>query len=80
MTGRDRTLLGVLLRIVDAGRWLAPPSRRRDWRRQWRADLWHEWNWLAARRSVPAGFESFAAPPAPSATHSRFGCTSGEWK
>ena len=32
---------GALLAIVDAGWWLAPPSRRRDWRRQWRADILH---------------------------------------
>jgi predicted permease len=35
-----------LLAIIDAGRWLAPASRRRDWRRQWRADILHEWQWL----------------------------------
>src|ERR1700686_1827747 len=35
-----------LLSIVNAGRWLAPPSRRREWRRQWRADILHEWQWL----------------------------------
>ena len=39
-------LLRLLLTIVNVGRWLAPPSRRRDWRRQWRADLLHEWQWL----------------------------------
>jgi len=39
MSPRERRWLGVLLAIVDAGRWLAPPSRRREWRRQWRADL-----------------------------------------
>src|SRR6185295_2594318 len=33
--------------LIDAGRWLAPPSRRREWRRQWRADVWHEWRWLS---------------------------------
>jgi putative ABC transport system permease protein len=42
-------VLRWLLRIIDAGRWLAPPSRRRDWRRQWRADIWHEWDWLNRR-------------------------------
>jgi hypothetical protein len=35
--------LAWLLRLIDVGRWLAPPSRRRDWRRQWRADIWHAW-------------------------------------
>lgn len=42
----DSPLLRVLLAMVNAGRWLAPPSRRRAWRRQWRADLLHEWQWL----------------------------------
>src|SRR5262245_55407246 len=46
--------LRSLLRVIDIGRWLAPPSRRRDWRRQWRADIWHEWNWLARRSSSSA--------------------------
>ncbi len=45
-----RTLLGVLA----AARWLAPPSRRRDWYRQWRADVWHEWQWLSRRPAAPA--------------------------
>jgi predicted permease len=40
-------LLRLLFGIIDAGRWLAPPSRRRDWRRQWRADIWHEWRWVS---------------------------------
>jgi hypothetical protein len=40
-------LLRLLFAIIDTGRWLAPPSRRRDWRRQWRADIWHEWRWLS---------------------------------
>src|SRR5262245_33743292 len=39
-------LLRALLAVIDAGRWLAPPSRRREWRRQWRADIWHESQWL----------------------------------
>src|SRR4030095_13409358 len=50
MSPRERRWLGVLLAIVDAGRWLAPPSRRRDWRRQWRADIWHEWQWVTAHQ------------------------------
>jgi predicted permease len=55
MSPNDRKQLGLLLKIVDAGRWLAPASRRREWRRQWRADLWHEWTWAASReRSVAA--------------------------
>src|SRR5262245_18601816 len=40
---RRSRLLRLLLGIVDAGTWLAPDSRRRDWRQQWRADLLHEW-------------------------------------
>jgi predicted permease len=39
-------LLRLLLAIVDTGWWLAPLSRRREWRRQWRADILHEWQWL----------------------------------
>ena len=46
-------LLRALLAIVDAGWWLAPPSRRRDWRRQWRADILHEWGWLTRQRRGP---------------------------
>ena len=46
---------GWLLRIIDIGRWIAPPSRRREWRRQWSADIWHEWNRLARQsRGVAA--------------------------
>jgi putative ABC transport system permease protein len=40
-------LLRLLLAIVNVGGWLAPPSRRREWRRQWRADILHEWQWMA---------------------------------
>src|SRR5689334_3108738 len=55
MSPRERRWLGVLLAVVDAGRWLAPPSRRREWRRQWRADIWHEWQWVTThRRGVTA--------------------------
>ena len=39
--------LRLLLALIDAGAWLAPPSRRREWRQQWRADILHEWRWLA---------------------------------
>jgi len=44
-------LLRVLLALIDAGSWLAPPSRRREWRRQWRADILHEWRWLSRPES-----------------------------
>jgi macrolide transport system ATP-binding/permease protein len=47
MSRRNGPILRLLLAIVDAGWWLAPPSRRRDWRRQWRADILHEWQWRA---------------------------------
>ena len=39
--------LRLLLRVLASLRALAPPSRRRDWYRQWRADVWHEWRWAA---------------------------------
>ncbi|MGH9142332.1 MAG: ABC transporter permease, partial [Vicinamibacterales bacterium] len=40
-------LLRLVLGIVNLGWWLSPPSRRREWRRQWRADILHEWQWIA---------------------------------
>jgi macrolide transport system ATP-binding/permease protein len=43
-------LLRLLFAIIDTGWWLAPPSHRRAWRRQWRADVVHEWRWLARKR------------------------------
>jgi macrolide transport system ATP-binding/permease protein len=47
-TGRRPTgLLRVLLRALAAMRGLAPASRRRDWYRQWRADVWHESQWVS---------------------------------
>jgi len=48
---RTSVLLRLLFAIIDTGRWLAPPSHRRAWRRQWRADLVHEWRWLARTRA-----------------------------
>ena len=44
-------MLKFLLAIINAGRWLAPPSRRKEWRRQWRADLAHEWRWIEQHES-----------------------------
>jgi predicted permease len=44
-------VLRLLLAIIDIGWWLAPPSRRREWRRQWRADIRHQWQWLARRQT-----------------------------
>jgi predicted permease len=46
MNRAPRPLLRMLLAVIDAGRWLAPASRRRQWRRQWRADIWAESQWL----------------------------------
>jgi macrolide transport system ATP-binding/permease protein len=44
-------MLKFLLAVINAGRWLAPPSRRKEWRRQWRADVAHEWRWIEQRES-----------------------------
>jgi len=44
-------MLKFLLAVINAGRWLAPPSRRKAWRRQWRADVAHEWRWIEQRES-----------------------------
>jgi macrolide transport system ATP-binding/permease protein len=44
---RRSLLLRSLLVIIDLGAWLVPASRRREWRRQWRADILHEWQWMA---------------------------------
>ena len=46
MAPRLNPLLRLLYAAIDAARWLAPSSRRREWRRQWRADLTHEWQWM----------------------------------
>lgn len=46
MTPPDRALR-ALLALLAAVRWLAPSSRRGDWHRQWRADVWHEWQWAS---------------------------------
>src|SRR5262245_11467810 len=62
-------LLRFLLAIIDAARWLAPPSRRREWRRQWRADIWHEWNWLERHPRGMAGPASLAARTAGAFRH-----------
>src|SRR4051812_8015560 len=44
---RKSLLLRSLLAIIDLGASLVPASRRRAWRRQWRADILHEWQWIA---------------------------------
>ena len=61
--------LRILLAIIDAARWLAPPSRRREWRRQWRADIWHEWSWLERHPRGMAGPASLAARTAGAFRH-----------
>ena len=50
-----RLLLRVLLAMIDLAARLAPPSRRRGWRRQWRADIVHEWQWLSRSDSGVLG-------------------------
>ena len=49
MPGRRHPLLRALLAVIDAGARLAPPSRRRDWRRQWHADVRHAWQGIETR-------------------------------
>ena len=61
--------LRVLLAVIDVSRWLAPPSRRRDWRRQWRADIWHEWNSLARHPRGVAGPATLAGRTAGAVRH-----------
>ncbi len=61
--------LRVLLAIIDAARWLAPPSRRREFRRQWRADISHEWNWLERHPRGVAGPASLAGRTAGAVQH-----------
>jgi macrolide transport system ATP-binding/permease protein len=48
MKRADR-FLRLLLAVIDTGKWLVPAARRREWHRQWRADVWHEWMWLSRR-------------------------------
>src|SRR4029077_18650148 len=57
-------MLKFLLAIINAGRWLAPPSRRKEWRRQWRADLAHEWRWIEQHESGIGARAGRAAPVA----------------
>ena len=68
MKTQPAILLRVLLAIINAGRWLVPASRRREWRRQWRADLWHESQWL---EDHPRGI---------SGTASLIGRAAGAWR
>ena len=81
MTPRRGWLLRFVLALIDGGRWLAPASRRREWRRQWRADILHESQWLARHRTASARAPvSSAAPPARFAMPSGCAFTSGAWK
>src|SRR6266516_2365986 len=62
-------LLRLLLAIINAGRWLAPPSRRKEWRRQWRADVAHEWRWLERREGGVAARAGLVARVAGALRH-----------
>src|SRR6185295_4156135 len=62
-------LLRALLAVIKAASWLAPPSRRREWQRQWRADIWHEWNWLERHPRGVAGPASLAGRTAGALQH-----------
>jgi macrolide transport system ATP-binding/permease protein len=63
-------LLRVLLRALLAMRRLAPASRRRDWYRQWRADVWHESQWVSRDQgSQPQAATALAAKVAGAARH-----------
>src|SRR6266545_4215605 len=59
----------LLLAVINAARWLAPPSRRREWRRQWRADVAHEAQWLDRHPRGVAGPASLAARVAGALRH-----------
>jgi predicted permease len=62
--------LRVLLRVLAAMRALAPQSRRRDWYRQWRADVWHESQWVAREPTPrPRAFTALAIKVAGAARH-----------
>jgi predicted permease len=60
----------MLLRALAMMRRLAPPSRRRDWYRQWRADVWHEWQWASrAPGAQPRAATALAVRVAGAARH-----------
>ena len=61
--------LRFLLAVINAASWLAPPSRRREWRRQWHADIQHEWNWLERHPRGVAGPASLAGRTAGALQH-----------
>lgn len=63
-------MLRVLLLALLAMRRLAPASRRRDWYRQWRADVWHESQWVSrASGPQPLAATALAAKVAGAARH-----------
>ncbi|HLG54016.1 MAG TPA: hypothetical protein VI485_01720 [Vicinamibacterales bacterium] len=60
----------MLLRAIAAMRRLAPQSRRRDWYRQWRADVWHESQWVSRTRGrQPQAATALAVKVAGAARH-----------
>jgi macrolide transport system ATP-binding/permease protein len=61
--------LRMLLAAIKAASWLAPPSRRREWQRQWHADIRHEWNWLERHPRGVAGPASLAGRTAGALQH-----------
>jgi predicted permease len=62
--------LRVLLRVLATMRPLAPPSLRRDWYRQWRADVWHESQWVSrSPRPQPRAVTALAVKVAGAARH-----------
>src|SRR5262249_9455944 len=65
----EGTVLRWLLRIIDAAQWLAPVSRRRDWRRQWRADIRHAWAAHELERASAPGSVSIALRTAGALRH-----------
>jgi predicted permease len=62
-------LLRTLLAAISAIQWLAPASRRREWRRQWEADIRHEWNWQGRHPRGLAGRASLASRTAGAVRH-----------
>jgi len=62
--------LALALLWVAAWEPLAPASRRRTWRDQWRGDLWHYWAWLERQpRSSAARAAALLARASACVTH-----------
>ena len=67
---RPTGVLRLLLRALAAMRALAPASRRREWHRQWRADVWHEAHWVSRAGGVqPQAATALAVKVAGAARH-----------